>query len=312
MRAATLTINPALDTSTSVDHVVIDRKLRCGPPSHDPGGGGINVARVLRTLGSEAVAVYPAGGPLGEVLTGLLQAEGLNQLPVPIAGWTRENFTVREVASNQQYQFTMPGPTLSSDELDRCLNALAPLDHPPDYVVLSGSLAPGVPPDFYARIIERGTSAGYRCVVDTSGEALRLAVEAGAWVIKPNLPELEALVGHELHTEAEQDGAAREVLSFGPVQAVMASLGAGGAVLATREGVYRFRAPTVRIQSRVGAGDSMVGGIVHGLMRGDSILDAARLGVAAGSGTVMMPGTQLCRRADVERLLQRIEPLPAH
>jgi 6-phosphofructokinase 2 len=309
MRAATLTINPALDTSTSVDHVVVDRKLRCSIPAHDPGGGGINVARVLGTLGTEAVAVYPAGGPMGEMLTGLLAAEGLNQLPVEIAGWTRENFTVREIVTNQQYQFTMPGPALSREEQDRCLEALTGPDDPPDYVVISGSLPPGVPADFYARVVRRGHQEGFKVVVDTSGDPLRLAAQEGAHVLKPNLPELESLVGRELHTESDQEAAAREVLAHGPIEAVVASLGAGGALLATRENTVRFRAPTVRVQSRVGAGDSMVGGIVHGLIAGYSMVDATRLGVAAGSATVMLPGTQLCRREDVDRLFARLTPV---
>jgi 6-phosphofructokinase 2 len=307
-RALTVTINPALDASMSVDHVVVDRKLRCSAPAYDPGGGGINIARVLRTLGSDATAVFPTGGPMGEILIELLEAEGLPSLPVPIDGWTRENFTIREMLSNQQYQFTAPGPTLGPEELDRIVDVICDTEPRADIVAMSGSLAPGVPADFYARVVRLGQERGFPVVVDTSGEALRLAVEAGAALVKPNLPELESLVGRQLHLEVDQEAAVREVMDIGPVGAVIASLGAGGAVLGTRDGVVRFRAPTVRVQSRVGAGDSMVGGMVHAMLRGENMVDAARLGVASGSATCMMPGTQLCVAADVERLVARITP----
>lgn len=303
MRVVTLTINPALDTSTEVDHVVVDRKLRCGVPTHEPGGGGINVARVLRTLGTPVVACYPAGGPIGEIFTELLANEGVDRQLIPITGWTRENFTVRESASNQQYRFTLPGPTLSPEEHARCLDTLASFTPAPEYVVVSGSLPPGVPDDFYAQVIRRERERGVRVVVDSSGEPLRLAAREGAYLLKPNLRELESVVGRDLPTEADQEAAAREMLSHGANDVVVVSLGAGGALLATREATVRLRAPTVRVKSRVGAGDSMVAGIVHGLVRGDSVESAIHLGIAAGAAAVMTAGSQLCRREDVERLV---------
>jgi 6-phosphofructokinase 2 len=305
MRAVTLTVNPALDTSTDVDHVVVDRKLRCGPPTREPGGGGINVARVLHRLGTAAIACYPAGGPTGEILTGLLAAEGVDRRPIPIAGWTRENFTVREASSNQQYRFILPGPTLSPEEQTRCLEALTAVA--PEYVVVSGSLPLGVPDDFYAQVVRRERERGARVVVDSAGMPLRLAAREGAYLLKPNLRELESLVGRELPTEAEQEAAAREVLAHGPNDVVVVSLGAGGALLATRAATIRLRAPTVRVRSRVGAGDSMVAGIVHGLVHGAPIEDAFRLGIAAGAAAVMTAGTHLCRREDVERLSAAME-----
>jgi 6-phosphofructokinase 2 len=305
-RAVTVSVNPALDASMSVDHVMVDRKLRCSEPEYDPGGGGINSARVLRTLGTDVVAVYPIGGPMGAILVELLEAEGLPSAPVRIAGWTRENFTVRELASNQQYQFVAPGPTLEAADLERMVESIADMEPRVDFVVLSGSLAPGVPTGFYASIIELGHERGFRVAVDVAGEPLRLAVKAGPALIKPNLPELEALVGRQLPLESDQEDAIREVLAMGPVEAVIASLGAGGAVVGTAEGISRLRAPTVRVKSRVGAGDSMVGGMVHAVLRGETVLDAARLGVACGSATCMQPGTRLCAADDVDRLLARI------
>lgn len=307
MRTVTLTVNPALDTSTEVDHVIVDRKLRCTTPTHSPGGGGINVARVLHALGDDAIALYPAGGPMGEVLTRLLAAEGVDQQLIPIEDWTRESFTARATYSNQQYQFVLPGPRLSESELSRCLEALAAMTPPPDYVVVSGSLPPGVPDGFYADVTRRERARGVRVIVDSTGESLRLAVAAGAYLIKPNLHELESLVGRELPLESDQEAAARMILDQGRVEVVVVSLGGGGALLATREATVRLRAQTVRVQNRVGAGDSMVAGIVHGLMGGLDLVEAVRFGIATGAAAVMTPASQLLRREDAEQLFAAIE-----
>jgi 6-phosphofructokinase 2 len=196
---------------------------------------------------------------------------------------------------------------LSPEEQAHCLEALAPFTPAPEYVVVSGSLPPGVPDDFYAQVVRRERERGARVVVDSAGVPLRLAAREGAYLLKPNLRELESVVGRELLTEGDQEAAAREVLAHGPNDVVVVSLGAGGALLATRAATIRFRAPTVRIQSRVGAGDSMVAGIVHGLVRGDAIEAAMRLGIAAGAAAVMTPGSHLCRREDVERLVAELE-----
>jgi 6-phosphofructokinase 2 len=307
MHTVTLTINPAMDTSMDVDHVIADRKLRCSAPVHEPGGGGINVARVLHTLGSQALAVFPAGGSTGDMLAGFLSSEGVTHRVVGITGWTRENVTILETSSNQQYQFIQPGPTLSAEEQAQCLEAVVGFQPVPDYIVVSGSLSPGVPEDFYARVARRGREIGSRVVVDSSGESLRLAAHEGVFLVKPNLSELESLVGRDLPLEHDQEAAALELLAQGSSEVIVVSLGAGGALVGTREATVRLRAPTVRIQSRVGAGDSMVAGIVHGLMRGDDIMDAARLGVAAGAAAVMTQGSQLCRRHDVEQLFAEME-----
>ena len=152
-----------------------------------------------------------------------------------------------------------------------------------------------------------GNQVGARVVVDTSGNALKLAANEGAFLLKPNLPELESLVGHQLTTELEQEEGARDLLNQGYAEMLMVSLGAGGALLASRDGIRRLRAPTVRTRSRVGAGDSMVGGTVHGLMSGMEIEDAARLGIAAGAAAVMTPGTQLCRKNDIERIYRNLK-----
>ncbi|MFW6180327.1 MAG: 1-phosphofructokinase family hexose kinase [Spirochaetota bacterium] len=298
----TCTVNPTIDTSTSVDHVAPEHKLRCGRPSHEPGGGGINVSRVLLRMGLESTALFTAGGTMGEWLNRLLAGEGVSTIPCPVRGSTRENFTVLEKASSQQYRFGMPGPKLSPAEWEGVLQAAASLDPPPRYLVASGSLPPGVPVSFYARMSETVRGRGTRVILDTSGEPLKAAVEAGVYLLKPNMRELQQLAGRSSDDSEGLEGIARELLDKYPCTAVAVSLGAGGALLVTGGKSLRISAPTVNIQSKVGAGDSMVAGITAGLARHWSLEEAMRYGVAAGTAAVMTPGTELCRRRDVERL----------
>ncbi len=299
---ATLTLNPAVDWSVQTPRVVPEHKLRCEAPRQDPGGGGVNVARVLRELGGRSVAIYPAGGLAGQRLRALLDETGLEHDPVPIAGSTRESWTVLETGTNAQYRFVLPGPELATADWEACLARLARLEPPPEYVVASGSLPPGVPADFYARLASAARRRGTRVVLDTSGDALREGVKGGVYLVKPNLRELAQLAGAEPADEEGQLAAARELVTRGSAQVVVVSLGAAGALLVSERVTERVRAPTVPIRSRVGAGDSTVAGIVLGLARGDDLRLAVRRGVAAGTAAVMTPGTELCRREDAERL----------
>ncbi|MFW6170236.1 MAG: 1-phosphofructokinase family hexose kinase [Planctomycetota bacterium] len=279
----TVTINPAIDESTSVEHVQANQKLRCEAPSFYPGGGGINVARAVHRLGGEAEAWYTSGGSSGQMLQGLLHEEGVSCCAIPIQGRTRTNVSVWERASDRQYRFGMPGPRLEQPEWQQYLDAARELDPVPDYLVASGSLARGVPDEFYAKLAETVRNIGARFIVDTSGEPLRKAMEAGVYLVKPNLRELNHLAGRELKEEWEQERMAGELVQSGRAEVVVLSLGAGGAFLASSEGNVRLRSPTVPIRSRVGAGDSMMAGIVLALSRGRSLKEALNFGGAAGT-----------------------------
>ena len=194
----TLTMNPAVDESTSVPYVLSDRKLRCQAPTYEPGGGGINVARAIQKLGGAALACFPVAGPAGELLKRLLDAEGLRYTPMPVNGWTRENLNVLEEVSGRQFRFCMPGATLGDHEWPIFLDWVRQLRPAPDFLVASGSLPPGVPVDFYARLAAVGRQTGSRVVLDTSGAPLARAVEEGVYLLKPSLQEFHALMGeHE-------------------------------------------------------------------------------------------------------------------
>lgn len=302
----TLTVNPALDKSTTVENVVPKHKLRCAAPQWQAGGGGINVARVVKRLGGSPLAVYTCGGAQGKMLRDLLDEEGIRQTLMPIQGLTRQSFAVRETTSNQQYRFSVPGPRLSEEEWRSCLESVINLQPRPEYLVLSGGLPPGVPEDFYGRIAGWAQEQNVRIVLDTHHAPLRRAVEAGVYLVKPNLRELRQLTGQELDHEEEQAAALEDIVARGGAEVIVLSLGAAGAVFASREGIEQLRAPTVTIRSKVGAGDSMVGGIVWALAQGYAPPEAAQWGIAAGAAAVQTEGTELCNREDTAALYEQI------
>lgn len=303
---ATLTMNPAIDVSTSVEAVEPTRKLRCRQGRRDPGGGGINVARVASRLGAEAVAIFPSAGLAGQLLTRLVDLEGVESLPVPVSGEAREDFTVLDERSGQQFRFVMPGPHIHGAEWMACLKALAGLREKPDFVCASGSLPPGAPDDFFARVAEIVASWGVRFALDTSGAPLATALDEHPFLIKPNLRDLSELTGLSLESEAAQIRACQELIRPRRLEAVVLTLGETGALLVTRDRVWRGRGPSLKAVSTVGAGDSFLGAMVWALAARKSMEEAFRHGLAGGSAAVLAQGTELCRADDLRRILPRI------
>ena len=304
---ATLTLNPALDTSSTVPQVIAEHKLRCTPFRHEPGGGGINVSRAISRLGGNSTAIYTAGGTYGSMLGDLLQNENIAHHPIEITEMTRQSFAVRETSTNRQYRFNVPGPTLEPHEWQKALDLLDSLSPRPDYLVASGGLPPGVPADLYARIARTAKKRGVRLIVDTHSEPLQHALDAGVFLIKPNIRELQNYAGHEMRNEAEQADVARQIVQAGQSEVVVVSLGAGGALFAYDDVCQGIRTPTVPIRSKVGAGDSMVAGIVLALAQGKKLRDAIYFGVASGAAAVMTPGSELCRQEDALELYNIIK-----
>lgn len=300
---ATLTMNPALDVTTSVPRLQPTHKLRCSTPRFDPGGGGINVARTVRALGGDAIAVFPAGGGTGSMMQDLLTAAGVPFQAVPIAGTTRESMAVTDQESGCQYRFVLPGPAISDTEEQAIHDALAQLDA--RYLVVSGSLPEGTDEDFFDRIRDTCTRMQARLILDTSGMGLRMAGRAGAYLLKPSIRELEELSGQELPDDMAIEAAARTLIADEAAEVVVVSRGSQGAMLVTADAAERFAAVPVEPLSTVGAGDAMVAAITMALARGDDLRSAVRYGVVVGAATLLTPGTDLARLEDVERLLAR-------
>lgn len=297
-----LTMNPSVDLATETERVVPTHKLRCGDTLHDAGGGGVNVARVLTRLGGHCVSVCPTGGSSGQWLQRRMREEGLDSVFLPIADETRVSFTVHEHSTGAEFRFVMPGPHLSEAEWMAALAQVQGLQPFPAIVVASGSLPPGAPADFYARLARLCRAQGARMVLDTSGPSLAAALAEGVYLFKPNLKELAELVGRSLETPEQWQAAAQQLVREGRTEVVALTLGHLGALLVTRDAVWSAPPLDVPVASAVGAGDSFVGGLVWALQQGQPLEQAFGWGIAAGTATLLGAGTALCRPEDIVRL----------
>ena len=301
-KVITITLSPAVDKNTSVDQLVPEKKLSCLPPDYDPGGGGINVSKGLKKLGTNSLCLFPAGGASGTHLIELMEETGVTCMPTTIHNSTRENFIVVETSTNQQFRFGMPATELHADEVDALLTTFTRHAMGSDYIVASGAIPAGAGTDFFARIASVAKKANARLVVDTSGEALREVLEVGVFLVKPNLGELSKLYGTDTLDSRMVDEAAGELIGNGKCKAVVVSMGPQGAMLITAEEKIQVSAPLVKKMSTVGAGDSMVAGMVHALTLGKSMREVIQMGVACGTAATMNPGTELFKKEDAERL----------
>lgn len=299
----TITLNPALDVLTTIDRVSDTHKMRCGPAIKHPGGGGVNVARVLHRLGANCVALYLAGGVTGERHHQLMRAEKVRCHLVPIAEETRESFSAHELSSGHDFRFVLPGPTVSMAEYEACFDYVA--QHMPQkFLVISGGLAPGVPTDFYARLTALAKSQGVRVVLDTNGAALHAALKEGVFLFKPSVRELRELTGQALPDPADWKTAAQQLIREGQAEVVAVSLGEEGAMLVTATQAWRAPSLKVNVQTTIGAGDSFVGGMVWALNEGQALEKAFQVGMAAGAAALLAPGTSLCQATDVFQLMR--------
>ncbi len=300
----TVTLNPCIDKSSSVQTMEPESKLRCTEIVNEPGGGGINVSKALKKLSANSIALFPAGGHNGNMLCALLDAENLPFHAVDSKVETRENWIVLETGRNNQYRFTFPGREVEEATINTLVDHIRTFS--PTYVVASGSLPPGLPDYFYGLIVKNAASVGARCIVDTSGPALEALKGKGAYLIKPNIGELCNLLQIESIENSEVPNAAQQIIADGYAEIVAVSMGPKGAWLVSKSEKYFAPAPKVHKISTVGAGDSMVAGITYMLQQKKSLREAISFGVACGSAATMNMGTQLFKREDVERLYLEI------
>ncbi len=301
----TYTPNPAIDSWARCDLVIPGEKTRVGEVRYDPGGGGINVARALREMGTPTRPVYLAGGTTGGVFTTLLSRARLEGRCVPIAGDTRISSVVFETEGGREYRFVADGPDVSDAESAAALAALA--EEPASWVVASGSLPRGMPADHYATVARMAAARGVPFALDTSGAALAACAAAGGFaLLKVSRRELESLTGEPTADRASAIHAAIHLARASRIARVLVSLGADGAVLAHPDGAVAMDAPRVAIRSTVGAGDTFLAGFLHALTEGHDDGEALTWGVAAGSAACIRPGTQLARREDMDDLRSRL------
>lgn len=291
----TVTPNPSVDRTIEVPRLTRGAVLRATAAWAEPGGKGVNVARALAAHGTKAVAVLPSGGAEGQQLAALLAAECIEVVQVPLAGATRANVTVAE-PDGTTTKLNEPGPALSAAEAAELIEATACAAEGAAWVVACGSLPPGVASTYYAGLVRRLAGRPVKVAVDTSGAALTEAVGAGPALVKPNRDELAEAAGHRLDTLGDAVDAAHELRRRGAA-AVLASLGADGALLVDDSGVLHAHAPAMEPRSTVGAGDATLAGFLHAGGTGPAALISA---VAWGAATIRLPGSRLPEPGDID------------
>lgn len=296
-RILTITLNPAVDFATSAPQVFAEHKLRCTDASIDPGGGGINVARAVQRLGGFATALIAIGGPTGAQLLQLLALEGVPTVAFQGPGDTRLSFSVSDQASNAQYRFVLPGAPWEEHDMARALKSIEQAVTDNTIVVLSGSQPPGVAKDFPSLLDDHIQGRGVRIIVDSSGPALTQLARAprqAIFAVRMNGDEAEDLAGHALPTRQDSVQFAQKLVQRGVARNVIVARGDDGSVLANAQGNWHTVAPKVEILSKVGAGDSFVGGFALALALGQPVEQCLQAGSAAASAACMTEGTRLC------------------
>ena len=301
----TVTLNPAVDRELTVDDIAFDTVLRSSELRVDCGGKGFNVARMLQTLGVASTALGFAAGKAGELLSSKLQALGIETDFVWVEGETRTNVSIVSSATGSYVKVNEPGPTIAMEDIERLKQKIQARVRQGDWWVLAGSLPPGVPAEFYGEIIAIIHSAGARVFLDTSSEALKKSCSAGPLLVKPNDEEAHELTGLPVGSTAEIAEAAKAICAMGP-QSVIVSLGKDGALLVNGSGAWKAVSPTIAEKNPIGAGDSMVAGIVWGLSEGEELAESLRRGIACGAATASMSGTTVGSRSMVMELLAQV------
>lgn len=301
-KIVTLTVNPALDKSAHFSGLVPEQKIRCEAPLYDAGGGGINVSKAISRMEGTSLAVMASGGPSGEMIKEILNKESIPIHSIETKNWTRESFVAVDDNTNSQYRFNFPGTSITDAERDAIIQVFDTIES--EFIVLSGSLREGLAVNFYQEIAKIAKKSNSKLIVDTSGEGLKKVLETGVYLIKPNVGELAKLIGVERLEMEEVNDAAKQIIEKGGAEIVVVSLGPQGAVLVTKDSYDFVPAPNVAKKSTVGAGDSMVGGMVWALSQNKNLKEVIRWGVACGSAATMNEGTQLFKLEDAKRLYE--------
>ena len=303
---ATVTLNPCLDEYIFVDGLMVDETNRWMKRTQYAGGKGIDVSRAIHEMDGVTTAHGFIGGTNGRRVEILLDEEGVLFSFTPIKNETRTNFIIVDTVTKYQTLIGAPGPRVTKREFERFCKKLQEIRPVPDMIVIGGSAPPGSPEDIYSGIIENAKSRGIRVALDVDDHWLVEGLKAKPYMIKPNVHEAEKLLGRKLPDEAAVIDAARELLGKG-IEVVLISRGSQGLIAATRDYIFKVIPPNVKVKSAVGAGDCTVAGFTLRLSRNEPLIEACRLGGAMGAAAVMTPGTELCRKDDVIRLLPKVQ-----
>ncbi|MFH1951426.1 MAG: 1-phosphofructokinase [Pseudomonadota bacterium] len=301
----TVTLNPALDRAIVVERLMEEDTTRVHSETFYAAGKGIDVSRVIRELGGQSVALGLVGGYDGLHLEGLLINAGVMTDFTKIAHETRINIILRERSTGRQFVISAAGPEIDSAEIGQFYRHVLEI-HGMNYLVMSGSLPKGVTPNLYGQLIVAGKKKGAFIFLDTDGPALKESIEYQPTGIKPNQFELSRLIGRDLKKETEIIWACEELHGKG-IPYVLVSRGKEGLILSTKEQKIKAVAPPIEVESTVGAGDSTVAGFILAHSQGKDLKECVRLACAAGTATAQTPGTELCHREEVEKILPSVK-----
>ena len=302
----TVTLNPAVDRELTVGDIAFNTVLRATDWQVDCGGKGFNVARMLKSLGVASTALGFAAGKTGELLDTRLRSLGIETDFIWVEGETRTNISIVSSDTGHYVKVNEPGPTIGEGDISRLREQIRAYVRPGDWWVLAGSLPPGVPVDFYGEMISIIHSAGAQVFLDTSSEALQKSCGAGPLLVKPNAEEAHELTGLPVENTREIAEAGAAICRMGPAN-VIVSLGKDGGLLVNGEGVWKAASPKISEKNPIGAGDSMVAGIVWALSEGAELPEALRRGIACGAATASQTGTTVGTLAQVNQLLQQVQ-----
>jgi 1-phosphofructokinase len=302
----TVTLNPAVDKTVTVKQLVVAGLNRIQDVRIDAGGKGINVAKVLRRFEADVQAWGLKAGHQGRVIEEKLREYGITSHFLEAEGQTRTNLKVVDEATMETTELNEPGFAPSEALIAKFVSELREQLPYTGILVLGGSLPPGVPPDFYKRLIEIAKESGVPAILDADGEALAHGIEAAPYAIKPNIHELEALFGETLDTDERLSAAVRKLLGKG-IRVAIVSMGAEGSLIVGADQAIRATPFKITPQSTVGAGDSMVAAMAYCFLRGLSLEETARWTTAAGSVTASKPGTDVCTLAEVQEKLELVQ-----
>jgi 6-phosphofructokinase 2 len=302
----TITFSPSIDKSASVSAMQSDIKMRCSAPNTEPGGGGINVARVVNRLGGDVTAIFPSGGYTGKFFNYLLEKEKVPFVSIQSKNETKENFVIFDESTKKEFRFGMPSNEIFEHEWQLIIKEIEKQENV-NFIIASGSLPPGIPLNIYEQLSKIAKSKNAKFIVDTSGEGLKKAVNEGVYLLKPNLEELGILLDIKDLKIENVEATAKKLIQKKHCEIIVVSLGANGAMLITKDETHSIKPPKVEVKSTIGAGDSMVAGIVFGLSNNLSLMECLQYGIACGTATTMNLGSALCEKKEVEKLLKIIK-----
>ena len=302
----TLTLNPAIDREFTVNVVEFDTVLQATESQVDFGGKGFNVSRLLKSMGTPSTALGFVGGRAGEQMRDGLRLLEITTDFVWISEETRTNISIVTQSHDHYIKVNEKGPLVDESKQRELLGKIESIARSGDWWVLAGSLPPGVPDSFYARITEILNDRKAITILDTIGESLRLGCRAKPFLVKPNAEEACHLTGLPVENTAQVELAATEIRKMG-AQNVVISLGKKGALLQTSDGSWLVHSPKIKEKNPIGAGDSMVGGLVWALAQGHSLKESLGWGAASGAATASMSGTEVGSRALIEELFHKVE-----